>query len=200
MDPSLVFLRICKCISAPLPCLVKMMTCTRMHLETLLWLRGPEIDPVKVLRDRSLSNADQTVQNISAHMGLLAAAILCYIISFIGDIIITWALYVLVAPVNRALSLLTAWFQLVYAGVALCAVFGLLDVYHLLATPYYLNLFGSGQLHAQVWLLLNSLHYEWSMSLIIFGIHLVLLAVWSTGPATSRGYWGLRCSSLDWAG
>ena len=121
------------------------------------------------------SNADQTVQNISAHLGLFAAAILCYIISFIGDVIIAWALYVLLAPVSRALSLLTAWFQLVYAAVALCSVFGLLDVYHLLATPYYLTVFGSGQLHAQVWLLLHSFHYEWSMSLIIFGIHLVLL-------------------------
>ena len=121
------------------------------------------------------SNADQTVQNISAHLGLFAAAILCYIISFIGDVIIAWALYVLLAPVNRTLSLLTAWFQLVYAAVALCSVFGLLDVYHLLATPYYLTVFGSGQLHAQVWLLLHSFHYEWSMSLILFGIHLVLL-------------------------
>jgi Domain of unknown function (DUF4386) len=121
------------------------------------------------------SNADQTVQNISAHLGLFAAAILCYIISFIGDVIIAWALYVLLAPVNRALSLLASWCQLVYAAVALCSVFGLLDVYHLLATPYYLTVFGSIQLHAQVWLLLHSFHYEWSMSLIIFGIHLVLL-------------------------
>jgi len=121
------------------------------------------------------SNVDQTVQNISAHLSLFAAAILCYIISFIGDVIIACAVYVLLASVNRALSLLTTWFQLVYAAVALCAVFGLLDVYHLLATPYYLTVFGSGQLHAQVWLLLHSFHYEWSMSLIIFGIHLVLL-------------------------
>ena len=121
------------------------------------------------------SNVDQTVQNISAHLDLFAAAILCYIISFIGDVIIAWALYVLLAPVNRALSLLTAWFQLAYAAIALCAVFRLLDIYHLLATPYYLTVFGSGQLHAQVWLLLHSFHYEWSMSLILFGIHLVLL-------------------------
>jgi hypothetical protein len=121
------------------------------------------------------SDVDQTVRNISAHLGLFATAILCYIISFIGDVIIAWALYVLLAPVNRALSLLTSWFQLVYAAVALCSVFPLLDVYHLLATPYYLTVFGAGQLHAQVWLLLHSFHYEWSMSLIIFGIHLVLL-------------------------
>lgn len=121
------------------------------------------------------NNAEQTVANISAHLGLFSVAIVCYIISFIGDIIIAWALYVLLAPVNRALSLLTAWCRLVFAAVALCSVFGLLDVYHLLATPYYLTVFGLGQLHAQVWLQLDSFHYEWSMSLIVFGIHLVLL-------------------------
>jgi hypothetical protein len=43
------------------------------------------------------NNAAQTVQNISAHFGLFAVAILCYIISFIGDVIIAWALYVLLA-------------------------------------------------------------------------------------------------------
>jgi hypothetical protein len=146
------------------------------------------------------NNVALTVQNISAHLGLFAVAILCYIISFIGDVIIAWALYVLLAPVNRALSLLAAWCQLVYAGVALCSVFSLLNVYHLLVNPYYLTLFGSGQLQAQVWFQLHSFHYEWSMSLIVFGIHLVLLGYLVSGPATSHGYWELRCSSLDLAG
>jgi len=57
-------------------------------------------------------NAEQTVQNISTHGGLFLAALFCYLVSFIGDVVIAWALYVLLAPVNRSLSLLTAWFQL----------------------------------------------------------------------------------------
>jgi hypothetical protein len=121
------------------------------------------------------NDAAKTMQNISVHLGLFAVAILCYIISFIGDVIIAWALYILLAPVNRALSLLAAWCQVVYAGGALSSVFSLLNVYHLLVTPYYLSLFGSSQLQAQVWFQLNSFHYEWSMALIIFGIHLALV-------------------------
>ena len=39
----------------------------------------------------------------------------------------------------------------------------------------YLTAFGSGPLHAEVMLLLNSYRYDWSMSLLIFGIHLALL-------------------------
>jgi len=133
------------------------------------------------------NNAAQTMQNISAHLDLFAAGILCYIISFIGDVILAWALYALLAPVNRALSLLAAWCQLVYAAGALCSVFSLLNVYNLLVNPYYLTLFGLGPLQAQVWFQLHSFHSEWSVALIVFGIHLVLL-----------GYLVFRSGYIPW--
>jgi hypothetical protein len=120
-------------------------------------------------------NIEQTVQNISAHGGLFVAAIMCYLFCFIGDVVIAWALYVLLAPVSRSLSLLTAWFQLVYAGMALVGMVNLVTVYRLLTTPDYLTAFGSGPLHAQVLLLLHSFRYDWAMGLVLFGIHLVLL-------------------------
>jgi hypothetical protein len=120
-------------------------------------------------------NTEQTVQNISSHGGLFLAALFCYLISFIGDIVIAWALYVLLAPVNRSLSLLTAWFQLVYAAVALGGLLNMVSVFRLLNTPAYLTFFGSSQLHAQVYLLVNSFQYDWAISMVLFGTHLVLL-------------------------
>ncbi len=120
-------------------------------------------------------NVEQTVQNIVAHGGLFVAAILCYLITFLIDVVIAWALYVLLVPVNRAVSLLTAWFRLVYVVIGLFGVLNLMTVFRLLNTPDYLTVFGSSQLHAQVNLLLHSFRYDWSMSLLIFGIHLILL-------------------------
>jgi hypothetical protein len=120
-------------------------------------------------------NIDQTVQNLTAHSGLFAVAILCYLGSFIGDVVLAWSLYVLLAPVNKALSLLAAWFQLVYAGIAIVAVVSLASVYHLITVPDYLTAFGAEQLHAQVLLLLHSFRYGWAISLVLFGIHLVLV-------------------------
>ena len=120
-------------------------------------------------------NIEQTVQNIVAHERLFAVAILCYWVTFIEDIVIAWALYYLLAPVNRSLSLLTAWFRLIYTAVALYAVLPLVSVYRLTRNPDYLTLFGSGPLHAQVKLLFDSFRSDWSISLTIFGIHLVLL-------------------------
>ena len=120
-------------------------------------------------------NIEQTVQNLSTHSGLFVAAILFYLITFLEDVVIAWALYVLLVPVNRSLSLLTAWFRLIFAAIALVGWLHLVTVYRLLTIPDYVTLFGTSPLHAQVQLLLRSFRDDWSVSLIIFGIHLVLL-------------------------
>ena len=44
-----------------------------------------------------------------------------------------------------------------------------------MASPDFLKAFGADQLHAQVQLLLGSFRWGWSLSLVVFGIHLVLL-------------------------
>ena len=118
---------------------------------------------------------EQTVQNIATHGGLLVTAILCYLVTFILDVVIAWALYVLLIPVSRSFSLLTAWFRLIYTAIALLALFNLVNVYRIVHTPDFLDAFGSQQLHAQVKLLISSFRYDFSFSLIIFAIHLVLL-------------------------
>ena len=120
-------------------------------------------------------NIEQTVENISAHGQLFFVGILCHLITLMLDVVIAWALYILLAPVNRALSLLTAWFRLVYTAVALSGLLNLVTVYRLVHTPDYLTYFGPQQLHAQVKMLFSSFRYDFSMSLVIFGIHLCLL-------------------------
>ncbi len=121
------------------------------------------------------TNIEQTVQNIAVHQALFAAAILCYLIEFIEDIVIAWALYFLLVPVNRAVSLLTAWFRLIYTAIALFGMLKLVTVFRILNTPDYLATFGSGPLHAEVKLLLGTFRDDWSIGLVLFGIHLVLL-------------------------
>lgn len=116
-----------------------------------------------------------TIQNIQANNWFYLAGILAYLIVFICDVIVAWALYVLLIPVNRSLSLLTAWFRLVYSAIALIAMLKLVTIYHLLQNTDYPTILGSDQLLAQVKLLLNTFRYEWNIGLILFGIHLVML-------------------------
>ena len=118
---------------------------------------------------------EQTTQNIAANKGLFLAGILAYFTMFVCDVVVAWALYVLLIPVNRSLSLLAAWFRLVYAVIALSGLSKLVTVFRMLRTPDQVTVLGSDQLYAQVRLLLNSFQYEWGMGLVLFGIYLGLL-------------------------
>lgn len=118
-------------------------------------------------------NVGQTVQNITSHQQLFFIGILCHFITAMLDIVVAWALYVLLAPVNRALSLLAAWFRLVYAVGYLVGLQGLVSVLYLVNSPYYRKTFGSQQLYAQVTSSVGS--FQHSINLAVFGIHLLLL-------------------------
>jgi hypothetical protein len=120
-------------------------------------------------------NVEQTGANIISHQGLFIAVFFSYFINFIEDIVIAWALYILLAPVNRALSLLAAWFQLIYAAIVLSGVLNLASAFRMLNAPEYLATFGTRQLHAQVNLLIHTFRFDYGLALVIFGIHLVLV-------------------------
>ena len=115
-----------------------------------------------------------TTQNILAHPNLFAAGILAYLLSFVGDVVIAWALYYLLKPVSAPISLLAAWFQLVYTAVGLCGSLALATILRLLRTPEDAALFGAGPLQAQVRLLLMTFRSTWGLSLIFFAVHLML--------------------------
>lgn len=120
-------------------------------------------------------NMGQTAQNIAAHGPAFVGMATCYLISFLEDIVIAWALYVLLAPVNRALSLVTSVFRYVYSAVALVGVFDLFIAYRFVHGGQFEASLSTGDLHTQIALLLASFRYGWAAALMIFGVHLGLL-------------------------
>ena len=119
---------------------------------------------------------NQTVHYIAAHPQLFGIAILCYLFSLVGDIVMAWALYALLRPAGMALALLASWLQLAYAAMASAGLFNLVAVRNLLVSPDYLAAFGATQLHAQVLLMLRGFHNDFDLSLIVFGLHLLVVA------------------------
>jgi hypothetical protein len=120
-------------------------------------------------------NAAATFASIADSEFLFRAGIVSFLAVFIVDVVIAWALYVLFKNVSKELSLLTAWFRLVYTvflGVALIFFLVVLD---LVSGAGYLTAFEPGQLDAQVMLMLNAFNYAWLIGLAGFGIHLMLL-------------------------
>jgi hypothetical protein len=119
--------------------------------------------------------AAETAQNIIANKTLFISVIFAYLVTFICDVVVAWALYILLKPVNEHLSLLTAVFRLVYTIIALVALNNLVTVLRLLTTPAYLTIFQPDQLYAQAIIYLHAFKNHWYFGIIFFAIHLVLL-------------------------
>lgn len=116
-----------------------------------------------------------TLANIQARPGRFVTALMLFLLTFVGDLIVAWAFYYLLAPVNRALALLTAWLRIVYTVIAIVAVLKLATVYQWATGASYASSLEAGVLQGQVALLLGSFRYEWMLSLVLFGFHLILL-------------------------
>lgn len=120
-------------------------------------------------------DAAKTVNNIIASEGLFRLGICFLLINAVLDIIVAWALYVFLKPINKSLSLLTAWFRIVYATILVVILMYLINVLQLVNGADYLTAFETNQLQALVLLSLKNFTLGWGFGLIIFGFHLLLL-------------------------
>ena len=119
-------------------------------------------------------DAAATVANITESIGLFRLGLVAFLLIFILDVVIAWALHVVFRDVNRDLSLAAAWFRLVYSvllGIGLVSFF---QVLFLVSGPVYLQ---ADQINAQTMLAMESFESTWLIGLVAFGIHLVLIGV-----------------------
>lgn len=116
-----------------------------------------------------------TVNNIIASEWLFRIGICCFLIVIILDVIVAWALYVLLAPASKSISMLAAWFRIIYAAILAIALSNLFGALQLLMAGDYSKVLTTNQLHAQVMLLLNSFNYTWDIGLALFGLHLAMI-------------------------
>jgi hypothetical protein len=116
-----------------------------------------------------------TMENIAAQEGLFRFGIFSHMVVVILDIVVAWALYVYLKPLDQQLSLLAAWSRVVYSlfyGIALVNYFQLAQI--LGAGGYAATLDSSG-LETQVTVLLNAFRDGWDMGYVFFGLHLAFL-------------------------
>ena len=132
-------------------------------------------------------DAAATALNITESEGLFRAGLVAFTIVFVVDVVVAWALYVLFRSLSRDMSLLTAWFRLVYTmflGVALIFFFVALQ---LLSGADYLAAFGPGQIDSHVLLAVDAFNSAWLVGLVTFGVHLILL-----GYLVARSGWAAK--------
>ena len=120
-------------------------------------------------------DAAATANNIAANESLFRIGILSFIIMVVSDLLVAWALYIFLKPVNKNLSLLATWLRLVNCAIFGLALFNLIGVLHLISPAEYLAAIETKLLEVQIMLLLNAFSKTWLIGLIFFGFHLLIL-------------------------
>ena len=112
----------------------------------------------------------KTAENIMASEQLFRLSIAGDLITYILVMVLTWALYVLLRPVNRHLALLGAFFRLSELAVLCVATVNSLAVLRLLSGAAYLKTFDPNQLHSLVMLAYDTQGLGMSVGFILLGL------------------------------
>ncbi|MFJ6267122.1 DUF4386 domain-containing protein [Lysinibacillus xylanilyticus] len=119
-------------------------------------------------------DATATFNNLKSSNTLFKSEIFGWVTILITDIIVTWAFYSFLEPINRSLALLAAWLRLTYTTILGIAILNLVFVL-LLSNGTDNFSFSIDQPQAHVMLFLKAFETIWAIDLIIFGGHLMVI-------------------------
>lgn len=120
-------------------------------------------------------DASTTFHNIMSSSMLFKAEIFGFVIILICDIVVAWAFYIFLKPINKSLSLLSAWFRITYAAILGIAILNLIFVLLLSRHTNNLSSFKIEQTQSLMMLFFEAFESIWSIGLIIFGGHLLIV-------------------------
>jgi hypothetical protein len=109
-------------------------------------------------------DAALTTQNILNSMGAFRTCIILLFTVAILDVIVAWALYILLIPANKKLSALAAWLRVIYAGIFIFAISKLYVALQVITAD-----------GTQTMSFLKAFQSIWDKGLILFGFHLLVL-------------------------
>ena len=143
-------------------------------------------------------DAVKTASNIMAHERLYRIGIANNIVTFAIDVVLIWALYVLLKPVNRNLVLLAVFFRLVETTIAFIAIINYYVAMQFVSDAGHLKAFDSNQIQA-----LTLLHDTYALTFIVVAMFLGLGSTIFNYLLLKSGYipralaaWGIFASLL----
>jgi hypothetical protein len=144
-------------------------------------------------------DAAQTAKNIAASERLFRLGTVSNLITFAAVVILLWALYVVLKPINRNLALLAAFWQL-----AECSIFALIILndfvaLRLLSGADYLRAFNTQQVQALAYLFVGVHDAGYLIGLVFFGLGSTVFAyLWFKSRYIPRALavWGIFSSLL----
>lgn len=115
-----------------------------------------------------------TLAALAGDAPLVRAAVLAFAAVFVLDVVIAWALFVVLRPVGRDRALLAAWSRLTYTAFLGVALVPLLLALQLSTEDAYAGLDPATR-EAAVGVAVESFDLLWLTGLAVFGLHLVVV-------------------------
>ncbi|HMD80715.1 MAG TPA: DUF4386 domain-containing protein [Anaerolineales bacterium] len=109
-------------------------------------------------------NPALTAQNILHSMGAFRTVILLLFAVALLDVLVAWALYIVLMPANKNLSALAAWLRVIYGIIFIFAISKLYVALQVITAD-----------GTQTMTLLKAFQSIWDQGLILFGFHLLVL-------------------------
>ena len=127
-------------------------------------------------------DAAATASNISDSTLSFRAGVASLLVLLVADVVVAWALYIFLKPVSEGLSLLSAWFRLLYVVLAACAFVGLFSVSVILSGAVDSTVLELAQLDGLTTLFLNVYQYGFNVGFVFFGLHILGLGylIWKS--------------------
>jgi hypothetical protein len=120
-------------------------------------------------------DAAATFDNIDGSEAQYRVGVAAFVLVFIADVVVAWGLYVFFKRTSPELSRLAAWLRVAYVGIAGAATLHLVVVARLVDDTGYVSAIEEGERQTQVMLAIDSYLYGWSVGLVVFGAHLLVL-------------------------
>lgn len=109
-------------------------------------------------------DAATTATNLKASELIFRMGIVSWLIVLAADAVVAWALYVLLVPASKGLSLLAAWFRLVFVAIFAINMLNRLNALQLIESD-----------QSQMMLLLDAHNFGVNIAFVFFGIHIAVL-------------------------
>ncbi len=115
-------------------------------------------------------DAAATAANIAQNENIFRIAFACLFVVMIADVFISWAFYYLLQPVSAPLSMLSSLFRLTYTIAQIGVLLNFAKALQITSAPEFFAAPG-----ALAYLFTAAHQGEFTLTLIFFGVHLVLL-------------------------
>lgn len=122
-------------------------------------------------------DASATAAKILGSEQLFRLGFIGYLVAFVCDVPVSVLLYVLLRSVSKPLALIAASFRLVYAAVVGASLLNYLGALFILSGTGYMTAFETAQQHALAAFSLSMFDHGFSLALVFFGFHLLLLGI-----------------------